>query len=107
MPSRRTTWGPTSLRESCMSHRFRYTGTVNERAPDAAGRDARGRAQWPVRTYRLGHEPGDDLSASTTAEERIAMMWPLALEAWAVSGAEMPEYDRRSATVRKLFRRPA
>lgn len=30
--------------------------------------------QWPVRVYRLGEEPTDDLSATTTADERLAMV---------------------------------
>jgi hypothetical protein len=60
------------------------------------------RARWVVRKYSLGHEPGDDLSGSTTPEERLAMMWPLALEAWRLSGAGVPSYDRRAAPVRKV-----
>jgi hypothetical protein len=32
------------------------------------------RAHWPVRIYRLGEEPSDDLSATTTAEARIEMV---------------------------------
>jgi hypothetical protein len=42
------------------------------------------RGAWPVRRYRLGEEPGGDLSGSTTAEERLAMMPGLAAEAYAV-----------------------
>jgi len=52
-----------------------------------------------VNVYRLGAEPGDDLSASTTAEERLAMMWPLALEAWDVSGRPLPRYSRQETPV--------
>jgi hypothetical protein len=44
--------------------------------------------------YPLGAEPPDDLSATTSIEERIAMMWPLALEAWNVSGRTLPGYRR-------------
>lgn len=58
---------------------------------------------WVVRKYLLGHEPGDDLSASTTPEERLAMMWPLALEAWALMGNGIPDYERRDAPVRRLY----
>ena len=46
---------------------------------------AAGRAGWPVRRFELGQE-SDDLSAVSSAEERIAMMWPLALEAWSLAG---------------------
>jgi len=57
------------------------------------------RSSWPVRVFRLGSEPGDDLSGSTTAQQRIAMMWPLAREAWALSGRPLPSYERRAAPV--------
>lgn len=55
-----------------------------------------------MRKLRLGDEPGDDLGASTTAEERIAMMWPLAVEAWSLTGRPMPEYERKDIPVRFL-----
>jgi hypothetical protein len=58
------------------------------------------RGSWPVRAYALGHEPGDDLSAVTTAEERLAMMWPLALEAWALAEKPLPDYPRIATPVR-------
>jgi hypothetical protein len=57
-----------------------------------------------VRSFRLGEEPGDDLSDSTTVEERLSMMWPLAVEAWTLSGRTLPVYDRTSLPGR-LFRR--
>jgi hypothetical protein len=57
------------------------------------------RDTWPVRRYRLGEEPGDDLSGPTTAEERLAMMPGLAAEAWSLSGAPLPTYARRDAPV--------
>ena len=69
--------------------------------PDAAAR-AKRRRDWPLRAYRLGGEPGDDLSATTTAEERLAMMWPLAVEAWRLTGRPMPEYTRETMPVRVL-----
>ena len=53
-----------------------------------------------MRKLRLGDEPGDDLSATTTAEKRIAMMWPLAVEAWSLTGQAMPEYERKDIPVR-------
>jgi hypothetical protein len=46
---------------------------------------------------------GDDLSDVTTAEERIAMMRPLAEEAWRVAGRTLPAYDRKTIPGR-LFR---
>jgi len=53
-----------------------------------------------VRIFRLGEEPDEDLSATTTAEERLGMMWELALRAWLLSGRELPEYDRRHTPIR-------
>jgi hypothetical protein len=51
-------------------------------------RSARG--SWPVKAFRLGEEPGDDLSERTTPEERIAMMWRLAIDAWTSIGRPAP-----------------
>jgi hypothetical protein len=65
---------------------------------------AQDRHSWPVRAYDLGNEPPDDLSATTTPEERLAMMWPLALEAWELTGRPLPEYERRQTP---LSRRPS
>lgn len=45
------------------------------------------RASWPIRQFRLGEEPGEDLSATTTAEERLSMMWPLALDAFSAGNS--------------------
>lgn len=70
---------------------------------DAAGRAER-RRDWPVRVFPLGREPGDDLSATTTPEQRLAMMWPLALEAWALTGRPMPDYARETMPVRVVDR---
>jgi hypothetical protein len=61
------------------------------------------RAHWPIRRYALGDEPGDDLSAVTSPSERVAMMWRLAREGWALAGRTLPVYDRTSAPTR-LFR---
>jgi hypothetical protein len=63
-----------------------------------------GRANWPVRRYRLGEEPSEDLSTSTTATERLAMMWPLAVDAFS-HGGRLPERTPRATwpvKIRKL-----
>jgi len=49
--------------------------------------------------FPLGAEPGGNLSASTTPAQRVAMMWPLALEAWTLTGQALPTYDRGSTPV--------
>jgi len=46
------------------------------------------RRDWPVHVYPLGAEPGDDLSATTSAAERVAMVWALTLEVWELSGRD-------------------
>ena len=57
------------------------------------------RHSWPVRVHRLGEEPCDDLSAATTPEARLAMMWELAVEAFVLSGAPLPDYERHETPV--------
>ncbi len=61
------------------------------------------RAHWPIRRYALGEEPGDDLSDTTTPSDRLAMMWRLAREGWALAGRPFPTYERKSAPTR-LYR---
>lgn len=63
---------------------------------------AAARRDWPVSIHRLGEEPGDDLSATTTAEDRLAMVWPLTLEAWRLTGRELPSYERAEMPVRVI-----
>jgi len=64
---------------------------------------SRERARWPIRRYRLGEEPPDDLSEVTTPEQRLAMMWQLAREGWLLAGHELPRYGRANLPAR-LFR---
>ncbi|HUO51577.1 MAG TPA: hypothetical protein VMT93_03585 [Gemmatimonadaceae bacterium] len=58
------------------------------------------RESWPVRIYRLGEEPPDDLSAQTTAAERIEMVWELSRRMWELTGKPIPQYDRAHMPVR-------
>jgi hypothetical protein len=74
---------------------------MSRTSEDTAARAA-ARRSWPVRKFQLGGEPPDDLSAFTTPEERLAMMWPLALEAWELTGRPVPTYTRNEAPVRCL-----
>jgi hypothetical protein len=55
-----------------------------------------------VNRYRLGSEPSDDLSALTTAQQRLAMMWELAQQAWLLAGRTLPDYERSSTPGRVL-----
>lgn len=66
---------------------------------DAADAALEARRAWPVRVYRLGEEPGDDQSRSSTATQRLAMMWELARDAWSLSGRPVPEYPRHETPV--------
>jgi len=71
-------------------------------APVTTPEDARrqGRGAWPVRRFRLGEEPGEDLGATTTAEERLAMMWPLALDAFSLGNTPLQALPRPDWPVR-------
>jgi hypothetical protein len=62
-----------------------------------------GRAAWPIRRYRLGEEPPDDVSEVTTPAQRLAMMWQLAREGWLLSGRPLPTYGRADLPSR-IFR---
>lgn len=70
--------------------------------------DARERAEarksWPVRVYRLGAEPRDDLRETTTPEERLAMVEELTAGAWELARLPVPSY-RREATPIRVVRR--
>ena len=60
------------------------------------------RAAWPVKAYRLGEEPADDVADSTTARQRLAMVWRLTRDAWASSGRLIPDYRRDAAPGRVI-----
>ena len=57
---------------------------------DARQARAAARRDWPIRKFRLGHEPNDDLTGATTASERMVMVWRLSLDAWAMTGRPLP-----------------
>jgi hypothetical protein len=52
-----------------------------------------------ARVLRLGTEPGDDLSAITTPDERVAMVWELTARMWEFGGAPEPTYTRATIPV--------
>lgn len=80
----------------------RYTFPVSDPL-EATERERRAasRRSWPVRKVRLGEEPCENLSATTTAAERIGMMWRLAQDAWALSGRPIPDYSREEMPITK------
>ena len=57
------------------------------------------RREWPIRVYRLEDEP-PSLSATTTPEERLMMMWTIARDAWSLSGRTLPTYSRSEIPIR-------
>ncbi len=64
------------------------------------------RASWPIHVFKLGDEPEDDLSSITTPQERLAMMWPLAIEVWSLAievwslaGKQLPSYSREKIPI--------
>jgi hypothetical protein len=63
---------------------------------------AAARADWPVRKVDLRAADDEDLSDTTTAEERLAMMERLALDAWASTGQPFPTYLRAAMPGRVL-----
>jgi hypothetical protein len=69
---------------------------------DGAARRAAERKKWPIRRYQLGDEPSDDLSATTTAAERLAMVWQLTFEAWRLAGRDIPSYSREATPGRVI-----
>jgi hypothetical protein len=80
---------------------------VSKSDANAGDRARADRSRWPVRRFRLGAEPRDDLRSTTSAQERLALMWPLALEAWALVGRAVPDYPRSEAPIStRPLRRP-
>ncbi len=64
------------------------------------GPRAASRRGWPVRLVDLGSEPRDRLDRSITPEQRLAMVWTLTVETWALSGRPMPAYPRSATPIR-------
>ena len=54
----------------------------------------------PVRIFRLGGEPPDDLRETTTAAQRLDILRELTKRAWTLSGQPFPSYSRRQIPVR-------
>ena len=79
-----------------MSHMPPHSGATGGEAP----------RRVPVRIYRLGEEPTDDLSGATTPAERLAMVWELTARAWALTGTPVPSYDRGAMPIVIVRRAP-
>lgn len=70
-------------------------GTVDERQARAEER----RRSMTVEVHTLESAPP---ATALTAEERVAMVWPITCDVWALSGREMPTYERKDMPVRVL-----
>lgn len=56
----------------------------------------------PVRIWRSGRAPTDDLLATTTPAERLAMVWAITRDVWALSGRTIPDYSRAAMPIRVI-----
>lgn len=63
-------------------------------AEQARERRAAARSEWPIRRLTLAQEGQESGVASLTGDERLAMMWTLAVDAWTSSGKPWPDYLR-------------
>lgn len=76
---------------------------TDDEDPRAARRAAR--ASMPIRRFALGEEPDENLSATTTMDERLAMVWPLSRLAYQFAGhplAPPPRHELPGRVIRKV-----
>jgi len=62
------------------------------------------RRDYPVRVVRNGDDDDDPFLKKTTVQERLLMMWPLTVQAWAFMGKDIRE-SRLSRHVVSVLRR--
>jgi hypothetical protein len=55
------------------------------------------RGTWPIRRVDLAEEGAPDARDRSTVDERLALVWQLTQEAWALGGEPIPSYPRREA----------
>lgn len=92
--------GESGERRGALLVEFRASPYISRMQDDAAEARVTARQGWPVRVYRLGEEPGDDLTAATTAEQRLAMVWELSARMWELASGKRPAYSRHDIPVR-------
>jgi hypothetical protein len=63
---------------------------------DARARRAEARRGWPVTRARV-QDSGSDLLLDVPVADRIAMVWALTVDAYAMRGEPIPAYERRHA----------
>jgi len=69
---------------------------------DGRERRAESRKSWPIKRFRLGEEPTEDLLSTTTAGERLVMVGVLTERAWELSGREQPSYARAEMPIKRV-----
>ena len=72
--------------------------------PDERARRARARARsgWTGRVLRGSEREADVPPTLSTAEERVAQVWALTLDAWAMAGLPIPDCPRSEAPGRVI-----
>jgi hypothetical protein len=70
----------------------------------ASSEDRIRRGQWIVREGSLGDEHLESGLDDSTPEERLAMVWPLTIQAWAFQGVDVAE-SRLPRHLMRLTRR--
>ena len=65
-------------------------------------RDNPQRASVQGGVFQLGREPADDLSATTTAAERLEMVVILSRRMWELTGRPIPVYSRSEMPVQLI-----
>ena len=58
------------------------------------------RAALSIRKLDRDDPPGDDLSASTSPEQRITLVWELTQRMWALTGRAWPDIPRDRLPIR-------
>lgn len=79
-----------------------HVSTMAAMEPDSPAERAARRANWPVEVVRRGEERPDGLD--TTPEQRIEMMWELAVRAYGMAGIPIPDYTRAETPIRVVRR---
>ena len=70
---------------------------MSNRDPEREARAERRRQTWTG-------GPGEQEQPATTASERLAAVWQVSCDAWALSGRSMPDYRREEMPGRVLRR---
>jgi hypothetical protein len=80
----------------------RVGATLHGMAESSRAQRAQARARWPLVRVSLAAHDSAELLMSRSATERVAMVWALTLDAWAMRGESLPDYPRALAPGRVL-----